>query len=31
MIHQKGGGVYRRTPLRTYKPVNAPQLAGVAR
>ena len=26
MIHQKGGGVYRRTPLRTYKPVNAPHI-----
>lgn len=29
MIYQKGSAVYRRTPLRTYKPVNAPQLAEV--
>lgn len=26
MLHQKGGGVHRRTPLRTYKPDNAPHI-----
>ena len=26
ILHQKGGGVHRRTPLRTYKPDNAPHI-----
>src|SRR5215207_8874766 len=26
ILHQKDGGVHRRTPLRTYKPDNAPHV-----